>query len=69
MTVDPVDDRSRWLNLTEVGQEIGVSRRVVRRMIDDGQLPASRIGRRTLISRAAVVEYQNRLAAQAGEAS
>jgi excisionase family DNA binding protein len=65
MSADDLDDPANWLTFTEVGRRIGVSRHIVRRMAEDGEFHAHRIGRRRYISAGEVIDYLARLRGQA----
>ena len=40
--------RNTWLSIQETAAELGIDERTVRRYIDDGALPAARIGGRLI---------------------
>jgi excisionase family DNA binding protein len=50
----------KFLSLTEVGERLGVSVQTVGRIVERGELPAVKIGRRQKVPATAVSEYLER---------
>jgi excisionase family DNA binding protein len=48
---NPIVSQKDFLNINEAGQLLGASRWTIYRLIEDGKLKATKIGRRTIIKR------------------
>lgn len=63
--VDVGDEALDLLDVGEVATRLRLSKPTVRRLIASDDLEAVRVGRRVLIAPEAVLEYKNRLRAEA----
>jgi excisionase family DNA binding protein len=56
----PAKPRLRLLSVDDIADDLGVSTKTIRRLIDDGELRAYRIGRALRVSEDEVRKYLNR---------
>lgn len=63
--IDVGDEALDLLDVSEVATRLRVSVPTIRRLIASGELEEVRVGRRVLVTPEAVIEYKNRLRAEA----
>ena len=60
----PALHESPFLSVAEVADVLGISRRQAWRMVKDGTVPSCKLGRRVVVARAALLDWEEALGGQ-----